>query len=240
MQEVHPTPCRNKWYMHAKVPVAVAKQGKTFEVESVDWSGFRIQRDDCRGRIVPEDQNAYARKAKRPAAAAPTRPSLTEREPAALSLSCSSPEPESPPLPVDLAPEEEVVMEPEPEAAGPEAGTVPLFWGKGAATEAVVVGAGAVAISASEARAEEATDEDSEMALSTAVWMASETDVVAASAPAAALSVAAVTAAEETTEETAEATSGFSATADVTAAEASAAAGASRLLVIGDMKTNQV
>ena len=57
-------------------------------------------------------------------AASPTRPSLTEREPAALSLSCSSPESEEPPLPVELAPEEEVVKE--PEAVGPEAGMVPL------------------------------------------------------------------------------------------------------------------
>lgn len=197
-----------------KKPVAVAK-AKFRGVRRLDGNSevkemSYVARCSCRlGR------DAYARKAKRPAAAAPTRPSLTEREPAALSLSCSSPDSEEPPLPVELAPEEEVVKE--PEAVGPVAGTVPLVWGKGAAT-AVVVGAGAVAISASEARAE-----DSEMALSTAVWTASETELVATSAPAAALSVAAVAAAVSTAEETAEATSGFSATADVTAAEASAA-----------------
>ena len=123
----------------------------------------------CLGRY------AYARKAKRPAAAAPTRPSLTEREPAALSLSCSSPESEEPPLPVELAPEEEVVKE--PEAVGPELEMVPLVWGKGAVTAAVVVGAVAVAISASEARAE-----DSEMALSMAEGTA---DVTAAEVSAA-------------------------------------------------------
>ena len=98
------------------------------------------------------DQYAYARKAKRPAAAAPTRPSLTEREPAPLSLICSSPESEEPPLPVELEPEEEVVME--PEAVGPVAGVVPLLTGKGAAT-AVVAAA--------------AAEEDSAMALETAV-----------------------------------------------------------------------
>jgi hypothetical protein len=219
-----------------KLPAAVAKQGRTFEVSLSTGADSEIKEMVLRSyvaRYCLGGRDAYARKAKRPAAAAPTRPSLTEREPAALSLSCSSPESEEPPLPVDLAPEEDVVMEPEPEAAGPEAGMVPLFWGKGAATAAVVVGAGAVAISASDARAEDSTAaEVSEMALSTAVWTAWETDEVAASAPAAALSVAPVTAAEETTEETAEATSGFSATTDVTAAEASAAAGARWLLAL--------
>jgi hypothetical protein len=150
-----------------KVPVAVAKQSKTFGVSPSTGADSKIKEMVLRS-YIGRGQDAYARKAKRPAAAAPTRPSLTEREPAALSLSCSSPEPESPPLPVDLAPEEEVVREPEPEAAAPEAETVPLFWGKGAAT-AVVVGAEAVAISASEARAEDAAEEDSEIALSTAV-----------------------------------------------------------------------
>ena len=105
-----------------KKPVAVAKgkgsrrslsTGRDSEVKEMSCvAGYCLGRD------------AYARKAKRPAAAAPTRPSLTEREPAALSLSCSSPESEEPPLPVELAPEEEVVKE--PEAVGPEAGMVPL------------------------------------------------------------------------------------------------------------------
>jgi len=169
-------------------------------------------------------QVAYARNAKRPAAAAPIRPSLTEREPAALSWSCSSPESE-PPLPVELAPEEEVVLE--PEAVGPDAGAVPLVWGKGAATR-VVVGAGAVAISASEAVAEDWT-----MALEMALSTACETEVVALSAPAAALSVAAEAAAVETTEETAVATSGSSAMADVTAVEASAAGAGWSLVLEG-------
>ena len=57
-----------------------------------------------------------------------------ERAPAALSLSrdSSSSEPDFPPLPVELAPEEEVVFEPEPEpepepeALAEPAGMVPL------------------------------------------------------------------------------------------------------------------
>jgi hypothetical protein len=99
-------------------------------------------------------RDVYARNAKRPAAAAPTRPSLTESEPAALSLSCSSPEPEEPLLLVELELDEEVVME--PEAVGPVAGVVPLLTGKGAGT-AVVAAAAAAA------------EEDSAMALETAV-----------------------------------------------------------------------
>jgi hypothetical protein len=71
-------------------------------------------------------RDAYARKAKRPATAAPMRPIWTEREPAALSLS-TSPEPVELPLlpPVEEEWEEEVVLD-EPEAVGP-AGEVPLF-----------------------------------------------------------------------------------------------------------------
>lgn len=62
---------------------------------------------------------------------------------------------------MELAPEEEVVIE--PEAVGPVAAVVPLFTGKGAAT-AVVAAAGAETISASVAE-----EEASATALSTAV-----------------------------------------------------------------------
>jgi hypothetical protein len=116
--------------------------------EQGDVLGRGVAVTCCLGRDV------YARNAKRPAAAAPTRPSLTESEPAALSLSCSSPEPEEPLLLVELELDEEVVME--PEAVGPVAGVVPLLTGKGAGT-AVVAAAAAAA------------EEDSAMALETAV-----------------------------------------------------------------------
>ena len=68
-------------------------------------------------------RGAYARKAKRPAAAVAKRPNWMVRAPAAESLTSES-SPFFPPEPVALEPEEDVVME--PEAMGP-AGMVPLF-----------------------------------------------------------------------------------------------------------------
>lgn len=124
-QAGHPTP-RQKVYMQSLWP------------QPWQFSVCRLDETRDQGDVVTvvllrcnASRDAYARKAKRPAATVPTRPSLTEREPAALSLSrdSSSSEPDLPPLPVELAPEEEVVFEPEPEpeALAEPAGAVPLF-----------------------------------------------------------------------------------------------------------------
>lgn len=128
------------------------------------------------------------------------------RAPAALSLSMDSSELVPLLVPVDLWPEEEVVME--PEAVGP-AVEVPLFTGKGATREVAV----AVATSA-EVTAEEA----SAIALSTAVSAGAEASemelVMLSAAEETALTMSVLAAAAE---EMALATAVFSATASATA-----------------------